>query len=164
MKGTRALAAEADLAWTFLSTLTPEQRRAAVVSETAPADIVTLNARKAASQGNTGLEFSALSDNQRTVLQALIQEHASAQSPELAEARMAKVRADKPTVRFAWMGSTTKAPGVGHYYRIQGATFLIEYDNTQNSANHQHIVWRDFNGDFGGDLLAAHYSATPHVK
>ncbi len=164
MKGTRALAAEADLAWTFMSSLTPEQRRAAVVSETAPPDIVTGNSRKAAIQENTGLGFAELNDSQRTLLTALIQEHASAQSPELAEARMAKARADKSTVRFAWMGSTTKAPGVGHYYRIQGATFLIEYDNTQNRANHQHIVWRDFNGDFGSDLLAEHYLRSPHLK
>jgi hypothetical protein len=60
------------------------------------------------------------------------------------------------------MGATTKAPGAGHYYRIQGSTFLIEYDNTQNDANHQHVVWRDFAGDFGTDLLAEHYAHAPH--
>ena len=58
-------------------------------------------------------------------------------------------------VRFAWMGTTVKAPGTAHYYRIQGTTFLIEYDNTQNHANHQHIVWRDFKGDFGDRLAGA---------
>ena len=57
-----------------------------------------------------------------------------------------------------------KAPGAAHYYRIQGPTFLIEYDNSQNNANHQHIVWRDFKGDFGDDLLAAHYAAAPHQR
>ena len=73
---------------------------------------------------------------------------------------MARIRAaGLDTVRFAWMGATTAAPGAAHYYRIQGPTFLIEYDNTQNNANHQHIVWRDFNGDFGTDLLAEHYAA-----
>jgi hypothetical protein len=53
-------------------------------------------------------------------------------------------------------------PGDGHYYRIQGSTFLIEYDNTQNNANHVHCVWRDFKGDWGMDLLAMHYQSTPH--
>jgi hypothetical protein len=163
-KGTRALPGEADLAWTFLTSLTPEQRRAAVVGDTAPPDIVTGNSRKAAIQANTGLDFSSLGDSQRTLLIALIQEHASSQAPALAEARMAKARADKSTVRFAWIGATTRAPGAAHYYRIQGATFLIEYDNTQNRANHQHIVWRDFNGDFGSDVLAEHYSRSPHQK
>ena len=49
--------------------------------------------------------------------------------------------------------------GGPHYYRVQGPTFLIEYDNTQNNNNHVHAVWRDYNGDFGRDILAAHYKA-----
>ena len=57
-------------------------------------------------------------------------------------------------VAFAWAGETEK--GKKHYYRIQGPTFLIEYDNTQNDGNHIHSVWRDFNGDFGRDLLREH--------
>ena len=63
-------------------------------------------------------------------------------------------------VKFAWLGGIEK--GQGHYYRIQGPTFLIEYDNTQNDANHIHSVWRDFSGDFGKDLLAAHYRKFVH--
>ena len=63
-------------------------------------------------------------------------------------------------IKFAWMGGT--AVGEGHYYRVQGPTFLIEYDNVQNDANHVHSVWRDYNGDFGRDLLAAHYTEFPH--
>jgi hypothetical protein len=58
------------------------------------------------------------------------------------------------------MGATK--PGEGHYYRVQGSTFLIEFDNTQNDANHIHCVWRDFNGDWGEDLLADHYRNSPH--
>ena len=53
--------------------------------------------------------------------------------------------------------------GQGHYYRIQGPSFLIEYDNTQNNANHIHSVWRDFKGDWGLDLLAAHYREYRHA-
>src|SRR5262249_15844928 len=52
--------------------------------------------------------------------------------------------------------------GDPHYYRVQSPAFLIEYDNTQNNANHIHSVWRDFNGDFGEDLLREHYQTTPH--
>ena len=55
-------------------------------------------------------------------------------------------------VKFAWMGGRER--GAPHYYRVQGPTFLIEYDCTQNGANHVHAVWRDFEGDFGVDLLA----------
>ena len=63
-------------------------------------------------------------------------------------------------VKFAWMGGAGE--GEGHYYRIQGSTFLIEYDNTQNCGNHAHAVWRDFDGDFGLDLLEEHYRAARH--
>jgi hypothetical protein len=63
-------------------------------------------------------------------------------------------------IKFAWMGGLEK--GQGHYYRVQGSTFLIEYDNTQNDANHIHCVWRDFNGDWGQDVLAEHYRNSPH--
>ena len=60
-----------------------------------------------------------------------------------------------PQIHFAWAGGTKK--GTGHYYRIQGKDFLFEYDNTQGGANHVHAVWRDFDGDFGRDLLKEHY-------
>ena len=57
-------------------------------------------------------------------------------------------------ITFAWAGPLEK--GAKHYYRVQGPTFLIEYDNTQNDGNHVHAVWRDFAGDFGRDLLREH--------
>jgi hypothetical protein len=59
---------------------------------------------------------------------------------------------------FAWAGGTK--PGNPHYYRVQTAAFLIEMDDTQDNANHIHSVWRDFEGDFGQDLLKQHYSAS----
>ena len=52
----------------------------------------------------------------------------------------------------------------GHYYRVQGPTFLMEYDNTQNDANHIHAVWRDFDHDFGDDLLRQHYEQVAHPE
>ena len=58
---------------------------------------------------------------------------------------------------FAWAGPAE--PGRGHYYAIRGPEFLIEYDNTQNDANHIHAVWRDLTNDWGADALAAHYGS-----
>ena len=90
----------------------------------------------------------------------LIQEYASTQRPELAKQRVDALRkAGMDTIKFAWMGGVEK--GQPHYYRIQGKTFLIEYDNTQNEANHIHTAWRDFKGDFGRDFLAEHYQEFP---
>jgi len=157
-RGLRALPAEADLAWQLLDSLTARQRTRAVTAAEAPRDIITGNARTAAIIDRTGLPAAAMTDAQRAVLMRLVEEHASSQAPALAAARLEKARAvPAGDLLFAWMGATTRAPGAGHYYRIQGTTFLIEYDNTQNRANHQHIVWRDFAGDFGDDLLAGHY-------
>jgi hypothetical protein len=99
------------------------------------------------------------------LLMSLIETHAGTQQTALAAGRLAKIKAAGfDSVRFAWMGATVKAPGAAHYYRVQGPTFLIEYDNTQNRANHQHLVWRDFKGDFGDDLLAAHYAVDPQHR
>ncbi len=76
-------------------------------------------------------------------------------SGELQQQRADDLRAsDMDRIAFAWAGSVE--PGEPHYYRVQGPTFLIEYDNTQNGANHIHSVWRDFDGDFGRDLLREH--------
>ena len=60
-------------------------------------------------------------------------------------------------IYFAWAGGINR--GGPHYYRVQTPSFLIELDDTQDNANHIHSVWRDFNGDFGGDLLKLHYDA-----
>jgi uncharacterized protein DUF3500 len=161
-KGTRALAAEEDLARALLDSLTDVQRRAAITSETAPQEIITGNSRKAAILENAGLEASSMTPHQRGLLMSLIEEHASVQPEEVARQRLEKVRRDGlAAIRFAWMGATKRGPGSGHYYRIQGTSFLIEYDNVQNNANHHHIVWRDFEGDFGADLLAEHHANDP---
>ena len=161
-KGTRPLGAEEDLARALLDSLTDAQRREAVTSDNAPQDIVTANSRKAAIQDNTGLIAASMTPKQQALLMSLIEEHASSQPQAIAALRLAKVRNDGlGAIRFAWMGSTQKGLGNGHYYRIQGKSFLIEYDNVQNNANHHHIVWRDFEGDFGVDVLAAHHANDP---
>jgi hypothetical protein len=159
-KGTRALAAEEDLGRAFVKSLAAPQRSEAVVSADAPRDILTGASREAAIQEDRGLAYARLSQEQQGLLLSLIQEYASTQPLAVAQARLARVKADLPGVKFAWMGGLEK--GQGHYYRIQGATFLIEYDNTQNGANHIHSVWRDFKGDWGKDLLAEHYRVAPH--
>jgi hypothetical protein len=64
-------------------------------------------------------------------------------------------------VHFAWAGST--ALGEPHYYRLQAPRLFLEWDNTQNNANHAHSVWRDPTSDFGLDVLARHRAAH-HVR
>jgi len=160
-KGTRVLRAEEDLGRALVTALSPEQRTVAVVAPTAPKDILTTNTRKAAIQENTGLSHREMTAPQRGILLALIEEYASAQPAVLAAERVAKLKkAGLDAVKFAWMGEIGK--GAPHYYRIQGPTFLIEYDCVQDEANHIHAVWRDFDGDFGIDLLEQHYKKSAH--
>lgn len=161
MKGARVLSAEEDLGRSLVNSLSIAQRAEAILSSTAPADIVTTNQRKAAIKEDKGIAYSKLSQDQQGTLLALIEEYLSAQPQPEARQRLDKIRrAGFDQIRFAWMGGLKK--GEGHYYRVQGSTFLIEYDNTQDNANHIHCVWRDFQGDWGEDLLSEHYRTFPH--
>jgi hypothetical protein len=160
-KGARALAAEEDLGRALVTALTDAQRKSAVIAPEAPSDILTTNTRKAAIQANTGLAYAEMTTEQRGMLLALITEYADAQPKALAQERIAKLRkAGLDGIKFAWMGGIEK--GALHYYRVQGPTFLIEYDCVQNGGNHIHAVWRDFDGDFGLDLLEQHYKKSAH--
>ena len=161
LKGTRALSSEEDMGRALAKSLDPNQRREGLLEGEAPRDIVTGNQRRAMIQEDRGIPYGHLSAEQHKMLSALIDEYARTLEPSQSEARLAKVeRAGLDGVKFYWMGGLEK--GQGHYYRIQGKTFLIEYDNTQNQANHIHTVWRDFDGDFGLDLLGAHYKTSAH--
>ena len=163
MKGTRVLKAEEDLGRSLVKSLTADQRAEAIVSASAPADIVTSNQRTVAIQEDKGLAYSKLTREQQGALLALIEEYLGAQPRAQARQRLDRIRqAGFDQIKFAWMGGLEK--GEVHYYRVQGSTFLIEFDNTQNDANHIHCVWRDFNGDWGADLLAEHYQNSPHHR
>jgi hypothetical protein len=155
-KGLRALAPEEDLARLLIKSLDDKQRPQAVVSESAPSDILSTNLRKAEPLKPAGLQTSKLGQKQQDILMTLLSEYASRHAPDIAAARLDRVRAaGLGSIFLAWAGGFEK--GQPHYYRIQGPSFLIEYDNVQNNANHIHTVWRDFNSDFGADLLALHY-------
>lgn len=160
LTGVRALGAEEDKGRAVLESLTPEQRKVAIVTDKAYADILTEQSRKAALTGQpSGLSATKMTPPQRKLLEALMLEYAENLPAELAAQRLAKIKKAGTNVWFAWAGVAEK--GGPHYYRVQTSTFLIEYDNTQNGANHIHSVWRDFEGDFGLDLLKEHYSSAP---
>src|SRR5205807_3431633 len=134
----------------------------AILDEKAPAEILTSNSRKAALQGQaSGLSASKMTAKQFEKLTALLEEYARNLPEQAAAAREEQIRKAGKNISFAWAGGVNR--GDPHYYRIQSPAFLIEYDNTQNNNNHIHSVWRDFTGDFGGDLLKEHYQ-TSHQK
>jgi hypothetical protein len=158
-KGLRALAAEEDLGRAVLDALDPEQRKVAVVSQKAYPDILTAASRRAALDGQpSGLSAAKMNARQFEALTALVAEYARNVPEQLARAREEQFRKAGRNVHFAWAGGARR--GEPHYYRVQTPTFLIEYDDTQNNANHIHSVWRDFEGDFGLDLLRQHYQTS----
>ena len=159
-KGLRALPQEEDLGFALLDSLTTAQRSEAVIPVKAPGDVVTTSSRKAAIQADTGISFKKLDAKQKSLLLKLV--HVYSDSQASAENKRRWGRVDQDSLVFAWMGETK--PGQPHYYRIQGSKFLIEFDNTQNNANHIHAVWRDFDGDFGEDVLAEHYQVAHSTR
>lgn len=158
-QGLRALAAEEDLARDLINALDNGQRKTAIVAAEAYKDILTAASRKAALEGQpSGLSAAKMNAKQRELLDRLLADYAANMPEQLAQARMEQIKKSGTNLHFAWAGTTEK--GGPHYYRVQAPAFLIEYDNTQNDANHIHAVWRDFNGDFGLDLLKAHYQTS----
>ena len=158
-KGLRTLAGEDDLGLELMHALDEEQRKVAIVDTTAYPDILTAASRKAALQGQpSGLSASRMSGRQFDALRALMEEYAHNVPGELADGRRAQIDKAGKDIYFAWAGGIERADL--RYYRVQTASFLIELDDTQDSANHIHSVWRDFSGDFGEDLLRQHYEAS----
>lgn len=157
--GLRALGREEDLGRELIQSLNDAQRATAIVDKTAYKDIITFDSRKAALNGQpNGLPFSKLTGKQKEILTEVVSDYASNFPPAIADMRMEQYRKTQANLWFAWAGGINK--GDPHYYRIQTPAFVIEYDDTQNNANHIHSVWRDFEGDFGGDLLGQHYQAS----
>lgn len=160
-KGLRVLAKEEDSARELLIALDESQRATAVIADVAPREIVTRNAVKADPLSPVGITASEMTPAQRDLLMEIIDTYTSHMADDIRSDRMARLEeAGIEKIAFAWSGEIER--GKKHYYRVQGPTFLIEYDNTQNDGNHIHSVWRDFDGDFGRDLLREHVKAVPH--
>ncbi|MFZ4763577.1 MAG: DUF3500 domain-containing protein, partial [Roseimicrobium sp.] len=154
--GLRVLGIEEDLGRVLVKSLNEEQFKQAFIAVTAPKEMVTEAKHEVTPLSPDGISDADLTAPQREVLQKLVREYLSRIRPEIAEESWKEIAASGP-LHFAWAGGREK--GEPHYYRVQGKTFLLEYDNTQNDANHVHSVWRDFDGDFGRDLLGEHVKA-----
>jgi hypothetical protein len=157
-KGLRVLAAEEDLARQLVKSLDAGQRAVAVYTNVAPRDIITGADRKARLLKPDGLSTTKMTADQRELLTRLLKEYVYRVRPDVADKDLGRIqKAGFENIQFAWAGSLEA--GKGDYYRVQGPTFLLEYDNTQNNNNHVHAVWRDLQNDFGEDLLLKHYEA-----
>ena len=159
--GLRILGEHEDAARALVMALDAPRRAKAIVNAAAPTDILTMNNLPISPLTPSGILASEMAANQRELLMKVIDAYASAMTEDVAADRMDRMRkAGLDKIGFAWAGELER--GKKHYYRVQGPTFLIEFDNTQNDANHVHSVWRDFDGDFGRDLLREHVASVAH--
>ena len=160
-KGLRIIKDEEDLGFQLVNSLDAQQKQTAIFELQAFKDIVTTNATEVSPLKPVGIFAKALTPSQKELLSKLIASYLLSMPTDIAKKRIEKLtKEDFGAIRFGWAGDTVS--GKPHYYRIQGKSFLVEFDNSQNNANHIHEVWRDFNGDYGLDLLKVHYQNAKH--
>ena len=151
-KGTRVLRTEEQLAFNLIKSLGDENKEKAILADKAPKELRFAGEAQVKVGEPEGVKLGDLSENNQKLLKRLIRAYTDAVPEELAKKRRGLInKAGWENVHFAWSGATK--PGIGHYYRIRGESFLIEFVNRQadaagNPANHIHCVWRDITGDF----------------
>ena len=151
-KGTRVLADEERLAFELVNSLDEQQREKAIIAEKAPREIRAAGEAQPPTDEPVGLAIAEMTQEQKMATRRLVESYLVNLPEAVRQARIeAATEAGPHNIHFAWAGALK--PGVGHYYRLQGPTFLIEFVNTQpdpagNPANHIHCVWRDMKGDF----------------
>jgi hypothetical protein len=156
--GRRILGPDEDLARQLATGLDPDQRTLAISAQSAPDDILT-RADPVADPGvlPPGIGRDRLRPAQQELLDRLVRRYLDRAPAPYAHRCWQDVQAaGLDRIRFAWAGPTE--PGEGHYYCVRAPDFLIEYDNTQDDANHAHSVWRHLRHDWGADLLREHYT------
>lgn len=154
-KGLRAIGDIEDMGRALLKALDDDQRKAAVVAAEAPKDIIMVPDQKKWVE-QTGVPLAKMTPAQGHLMRKLVTFYADFHRGELSEQELSQIaKAGWEKVTFSWAGGFE--PGQPHYYRVQGPTFLLEYDNVQNGANHAHSVWHDPEDNFGENILKAHH-------
>lgn len=161
LRGLRVLGAEEHLGRTLIRNLDEGQRAQALIRARAFDDILTGPGREQSLREPQGLALGAMSESHRAIALAIIEQFIGTWQPALAQRAQRRLRdAGIERIHFGWAGALE--PRQPHYYRLHGPSLVIEYDNTQNDANHIHSVWHDPADEFGTDLLRRHYEHTAH--
>ena len=164
--GFRPLRYERELARRLFLSLGTDQARAALLADTAPGDVLASQFRKNRDRWDEwrlllqpdGIPVAGFDPRQRALLERLLDQVVGVYRPETAASYRKRIHLD--SLWFAWMGSQER--GAPQYYRIQGPSFIFEFDASQEEGDHVHTVWRDRRNDFGEDLLRRHYRAHSH--
>lgn len=155
-RGKEVLKKESELGFELVNSLTRDQLKMAKFSEEAPYEILSENHRKVEGIEKVGIPYTELTPDQKKTFMQLLDVYIGNYIFEFSEIFRKKIMdAGIENLNFAWAGSLKE--GVAHYYRIHGPMLLIEFDNTQNNANHVHTAVRDLTNDFAEDILKEHY-------
>jgi hypothetical protein len=152
-EGLRTLAEIEDRALRLVQALDEGQQAEAIVADEAPSDVRAAGTPQPPTEAAVGLSYGKMTEAQRDMLRALVEAYAMDMPARVAEAWLTEIRDAGPEkVAFAWFGPADRS--APHAYRVQGPTFVIEFNNTQNNANHIHSMWRSMLGDFGRPIAA----------
>lgn len=154
---------ETEKGFAFLHALSAEELQKAIIDSIAPNEIVTAANRSAMIEHPAGIRYNELSPAHQQLFLQLLGLYIHRYTKLFAESMLKEIQtAGLDKLWFSWAGYQEQVLGKPYYYRIQGPTIVVEYDNSQNNANHIHTVIRDLKNDFGGDLLLEHYRASHH--
>jgi len=150
--GMRAMPREEDAALELVNSLAGDALTTALLQERTLGRHVTQNAATVSPLDPVGLLYGDMGAGQQRLVDEIINTYLATQPEQIAQPTLSRIDdASRDTIRFAWAGSREyRSP---QYYRIQGPTFLLEFDNSRNGGTHIHSVWRDFAEDFGAHLL-----------
>lgn len=152
-KGYRNLAKAEDLARELFNSLDEEQKKTAHQ----PRHFPQIEGRNPVLKVGkpVGLPAAKMTEKQRILLVQLIQSYADRLPSDVAKAEMDQVKeGGVEKIYFGYSGGNRI--GQPHTYRVQGPTFLIDFnceqtDSLNNPGNHIHSVFRNLRRDFALD-------------
>ena len=149
--GLKALEREEWAARELIHSLEGSQRQTALFQERTLTRHATQNQPYVTPLDPVGLLAGEFNEDQQTLMLEIIQTYLGTLPAHLARSHFERLRqAGLENVRFGWAGPLESR--LPHYYRLQGPTFLLEFDNSRGGGTHIHSVWRDFAEDFGQHL------------
>lgn len=167
--GTTVFREEEALGVALMASLSADQRRAAIIGEKIPRDVVTTAQVDNLELPFAGICYDALTAPQREHFRKLIGIYVDRIRPGHAQVRMADIMRHLSQTYFGWIGGFEGTEPF--YYRIYSPVILVEFDhlpgiiwdNSEPTRDHIHTVVRTPNGnDYGRDLLRQHYAQHDH--
>lgn len=149
--GLRAMPREEDAARELIRSLIADGKREAIFQERALTRHITGNSARVSPLDPVGVSVGDFTPDQQALVREIVQAYLEVLPEPVMSDHLGRLQqAGLEQIRFAWAGALE--PRQPHYYRLQGPTFLLEFDNSRNGGTHIHSVWRDFAQDFGDGL------------